>query len=307
MTPEPPTPRPAAAPPAADARCHRPPRRLERRGHPGRVPAAGDRRDRRPERRDHRAASAASSDAELPGDELGLAAGRDHADQVERQPRRAPGGRRVLRPRGHGDPEERATPGNRPPAASTGPSASSARHLDRVRGRRALPAVARPRDPHRPAEADRPDGRARGGGPRRRWSFPLSEPLRPEPAWCSAGRPTIEALYVPDIDASLDEQGAKRPSGRRSGPSATGTRPSRPTERGRGAPEPPLFAGDPRSADERTGALSAVAPRRRSRAARRERALRRLRAAAARGIRRPPRSGRGHPPRRRRPHEPARA
>jgi uracil-DNA glycosylase family 4 len=39
---------------------------------------------------------------------------------------------------------------------------------------------------------------------------PLTEPLRPEPGVVQRWTPTIEALYVPDIDTSLDEQGAKR-------------------------------------------------------------------------------------------------
>ncbi len=40
--------------------------------------------------------------------------------------------------------------------------------------------------------------------------FPLAEPLRAEPGEVQRWTPTIEALYVPDIDASLDEQNAKR-------------------------------------------------------------------------------------------------
>jgi uracil-DNA glycosylase len=40
--------------------------------------------------------------------------------------------------------------------------------------------------------------------------FPLSEPLRAEPGVVQRWTPTIEALYVPDIDSSLDEQSAKR-------------------------------------------------------------------------------------------------
>jgi len=40
--------------------------------------------------------------------------------------------------------------------------------------------------------------------------FPLAEPLRTEPGEVQRWTPTIEALYVPDIDASLDEQNAKR-------------------------------------------------------------------------------------------------
>ena len=41
-------------------------------------------------------------------------------------------------------------------------------------------------------------------------AFPLSEPLRAEPGVVQRWTPTIEALYVPDIDSSLDEQSAKR-------------------------------------------------------------------------------------------------
>ena len=43
-----------------------------------------------------------------------------------------------------------------------------------------------------------------------RLGHPLSEPLKPEPNRVQRWTPTIDALYVPDIDASLDEQGAKR-------------------------------------------------------------------------------------------------
>ncbi len=39
---------------------------------------------------------------------------------------------------------------------------------------------------------------------------PLTEPLKAEPGVVQRWTPTTEALYVPDIDASLDEQGAKR-------------------------------------------------------------------------------------------------
>ena len=41
-------------------------------------------------------------------------------------------------------------------------------------------------------------------------AFPLSEPLRTEPGVVQRWTPTIEAIYVPDIDSSLDEQSAKR-------------------------------------------------------------------------------------------------
>jgi uracil-DNA glycosylase family 4 len=43
-----------------------------------------------------------------------------------------------------------------------------------------------------------------------RLDFPLAEPLRGKPGEVQRWTPTIEALYVPDIDASLDEQNAKR-------------------------------------------------------------------------------------------------
>ena len=41
-------------------------------------------------------------------------------------------------------------------------------------------------------------------------AHPLSEPLKAEPGVVQRWTPTIDALYVPDIDSSLDEQGAKR-------------------------------------------------------------------------------------------------
>lgn len=40
--------------------------------------------------------------------------------------------------------------------------------------------------------------------------FPLAGPLRAAPGEVQRWTPTIEALYVPDIDESLDEQNAKR-------------------------------------------------------------------------------------------------
>ena len=43
-----------------------------------------------------------------------------------------------------------------------------------------------------------------------RLGFPLAETLRAEPGEVQRWTPTIEALYVPDIDASLDEEVAKR-------------------------------------------------------------------------------------------------
>ena len=42
------------------------------------------------------------------------------------------------------------------------------------------------------------------------WSSRSREPIRPETGVVQRWTPTIEALYVPDIDASLDEQAAKR-------------------------------------------------------------------------------------------------
>lgn len=39
---------------------------------------------------------------------------------------------------------------------------------------------------------------------------PMSEPLTAAPGVVQRWTPTIDAIYVPDIDASLDEQGAKR-------------------------------------------------------------------------------------------------
>ena len=39
--------------------------------------------------------------------------------------------------------------------------------------------------------------------------FPLSRPLEPETGALQQLTPTVEALYVPDIDSSLDEQPAK--------------------------------------------------------------------------------------------------
>lgn len=40
--------------------------------------------------------------------------------------------------------------------------------------------------------------------------YPMAEPLRADQGVIQRWTPTIDALFVPDIDASLDEQGAKR-------------------------------------------------------------------------------------------------
>jgi len=41
-------------------------------------------------------------------------------------------------------------------------------------------------------------------------SIPLSRPVEPRPGEIQAFSPAIDALFVPDIDGSLDEEGAKR-------------------------------------------------------------------------------------------------
>ena len=43
-----------------------------------------------------------------------------------------------------------------------------------------------------------------------RMGHPMAEPLATEPGAVRRWTPSIDAIYVPDIDASLDEQGAKR-------------------------------------------------------------------------------------------------
>ena len=81
------------------------------------------------------------------------------------------------------------------------------------RGQMCTHEVVRPGSPRAPSPALRDAG----------------EPLRAEPGVGQRWTPMIDAIYVPDIDASLDEQGAKRGGSARS---ATGTRPSRRTDRG---------------------------------------------------------------------------
>jgi uracil-DNA glycosylase len=39
---------------------------------------------------------------------------------------------------------------------------------------------------------------------------PLARPLKPEPGAIQSFTPTVDGLFAPDIDASLDEEGAKR-------------------------------------------------------------------------------------------------
>jgi uracil-DNA glycosylase len=41
-------------------------------------------------------------------------------------------------------------------------------------------------------------------------SLPLARPVEPEPGRVQQLTPSIDALYVPDIDQSLDEESAKR-------------------------------------------------------------------------------------------------
>jgi uracil-DNA glycosylase len=43
-----------------------------------------------------------------------------------------------------------------------------------------------------------------------RMKHPMSQPIEARPGEVQSWTPSVEALYVPDIDASLDEQGAKR-------------------------------------------------------------------------------------------------
>ena len=129
------------------ALAHPPPRSDEPggehpRGHPGRVPAACDRGDLRAQRRDH-GLRRLSRGGRAARHELRQPAGRDHDDQVGAEPRRAPGGRRLLRPRGHGDPQERATPRDRP-AAALRHALRQVPARRRPGGRRAVAAVARP-------------------------------------------------------------------------------------------------------------------------------------------------------------------
>jgi uracil-DNA glycosylase len=61
---------------------------------------------------------------------------------------------------------------------------------------------------------------------------PLGAELRPEPGAIQRLTPSCDALYTPDIDRSLDDEAPSATSGPPSSRSATGTRTSRPTERG---------------------------------------------------------------------------
>ena len=71
---------------------------------------------------------------------------------------------------------------------------------------------------------------------------PLSRRIEPREGEIQAFTPTIDALYTPDIDESLDEEGAKQRFWRVvQDRSASGTRTCRRTERwreGRGHPRP---------------------------------------------------------------------
>jgi hypothetical protein len=42
-----------------------------------------------------------------------------------------------------------------------------------------------------------------------RLALPLSQPIEPREGEVQPFTPTVDALYVPDIDDSLDEEGAK--------------------------------------------------------------------------------------------------
>ena len=83
--------------------------------------------------------------------------------------------------------------------------------LRQVRGRRRgrLPRLARARAPDRAAAPRRRDGRGRARVPERASSSRSRSRSRLRWASSSSFTPTIEALVVPDIDLSLDEQPAK--------------------------------------------------------------------------------------------------
>ena len=148
-----------------------------------------------------------------------------HAPTAERDR----GGRRVLRPRRRRAHEVAAPPADRP--------ARRVRHAVRqVPGQR--PVARRPRLPRargrgdrdRPAEDDRGHGRSTR-------SYALERPRTSRsparssrsPATSSSSRPSIDRLFVPNIDGALDEERPSASSGRPSGCSASGTRSCRPT------------------------------------------------------------------------------
>ena len=66
------------------------------------------------------------------------------------------------------------------------------------------------RDRDRAAEDHRRDGRRRARRRSNEMDIPLAQPLQPRLGEIQQLTPTIDALYVPNIDESLDEQDAKR-------------------------------------------------------------------------------------------------
>ena len=87
---------------------------------------------------------------------------------------------------------------------------------------------------HRAAEADRRDGRRHAARSSTTLDFPLADPVEPRLGELQRFTPTIDALVVPDIDASLDEQERRRrSSGTPSRRSARGGRSCLRTERRR--------------------------------------------------------------------------
>ena len=70
-------------------------------------------------------------------------------------------------------------------------------------------AMARARAAHRAAEARRRDGRRTRCASSTSSTFPLSRPVEGRLGELQRFTPTIDALFVPDIDASLDEQAAE--------------------------------------------------------------------------------------------------
>ena len=139
----------------------------------------------------------------------GHPAGRRDAAQARAERRRDRGGRRLLRPRRQRGDEV----------------AEAARHRSARRLRDALrqvPALrpgarlaglhrpARPRGRDRRAALHRRHGRGRARVPQRRRRSRSPRPIEPRPGEIQPLTPTIDAIFTPDIDASLDAEGAKR-------------------------------------------------------------------------------------------------
>ena len=175
-------------------------RRRDDRRHLQAVPRQGDQGDPSPGARGRRSRRRGARSRSRPA----IRSGRSSCSSTGRRPRSS---RRASR--------STAAPGTRSSARSSGCSVDPAEvfgtNCVKFAGadEDGLPRLARARAADRAAAARRRDGRGRARVPERASSSRSRSPLAATLGELQHFTPTIEALVVPDIDLSLDEQPAK--------------------------------------------------------------------------------------------------